>query len=69
MALIIDRLPNTADDLAVALTEGGTGGLRTALAKLSRDLRADLAQALAAIAEDAPAHDDSDENHQGIAAQ
>lgn len=57
MATVIDRLPNAADDLSVALTRDGAVGLRKALVKLARELRRDLATVLAAVAAAAPEHD------------
>lgn len=54
---VLDRLPNATDDLAAAVTREGTHGLRVALKNLAVKMRQDVAQALAALAEDAPALD------------
>lgn len=54
----LDRLPQAANDLAIAVARDGEHGLRTALKALALKLRADIATALGTLAEAAPATDE-----------
>jgi len=54
IARILDRLPNASDDLAAAVGRDGAHGVRVELKNLARKMRADIAEALAAIAGAAP---------------
>lgn len=49
----IDRLANSADDLAVAYEQGGVAALRKALQRQARDLRQALAEEFERIGQDA----------------
>jgi hypothetical protein len=51
--LVVDRLPNAADDLAAAVAREGSHGLRVALKDLAVKLRGELADAFAAMGEKA----------------
>lgn len=57
---VLDRLPQAANDLAIAVAKDGEHGLRTALKALASRLRSDVATALSNIAAGAPAHDEDD---------
>lgn len=46
---VVDRLPQAADDLAAALTRDGVHGVRASLKTVARQMRADIAAALAAV--------------------
>lgn len=50
IARIIDRLPNAADDLAVAVARDGVHGLRVTLKNLARRMRIDVAAAMDTLA-------------------
>jgi DNA-binding transcriptional ArsR family regulator len=54
IAGICDRLPNAADDIAVAMTRDGAHGVRTALKGIAFRLRTEIADALEAIAAASP---------------
>jgi len=56
---VIDRLPNATDDLAAAVAREGAHGLRVGLKNVAARMRQDVAQALAALAESAPATDEA----------
>jgi hypothetical protein len=64
IAAICDRLVNAADEFAAALARGGVHALGLALKQTARAQRADIAAALAAIADAAPLEeaDDSEES-------
>lgn len=47
---IVDRLPQTADDLAAAVARDGVAGLRTALKKMAHEWRTEIADAMAMLA-------------------
>lgn len=51
---IVSRLPNRADDLALAVTKEGVHGLRVLLREVAFDLNVAIAERLAAIANEAP---------------
>lgn len=58
---IVDRLPHAADDLAVAVAREGVHALRVDLKKLAVRMRKDIANALEAIAADAPKGEPEDQ--------
>lgn len=60
IARIIDRLPNAADDLAVAVARDGVHGLRVTLKALARRMRTDVAAAMDTLAK-APTDASADE--------
>lgn len=47
---IVDRLPQRADDLAVAVARDGVSGLRSVLKKIAHEWRVEIADAMAALA-------------------
>lgn len=51
---VVDRLPNIADELAVAFTRDGVHGLRLALKAHARRQRGEIAEQLASVAGGAP---------------
>lgn len=55
---IIGRLPNAADEVALAVSKEGVHGARTALRKVAFDLGNQISDALATIADNAPEHDE-----------
>ncbi|GJE45314.1 hypothetical protein AEGHOMDF_4508 [Methylobacterium soli] len=55
---VLDRLPQAANDLSIAVAKDGEHGLRTALKALASRLRADVAAALTNIAAGSPAQDE-----------
>ncbi|WP_223998415.1 hypothetical protein [Aureimonas sp. SA4125] len=56
---LIGKLPNRADDLAVAVSREGAHGLRVLLRQIAFDLSTDIAARLALIASGAPAQDEA----------
>lgn len=54
---IVLRLPNSADDLALAVSKEGTSGVRIALRRLATDMLGQIADALDGVAAGAPATD------------
>jgi phage terminase Nu1 subunit (DNA packaging protein) len=56
---LIAKLPNRADDLAVAVSREGAHGLRVLLREIAFDMSTDIANRLASIASDAPAIDEA----------
>lgn len=52
---VLERLPRRAEDLAAALSQDGTHGLRVALKQLARELRAQIADELGRLHDAAPA--------------
>jgi hypothetical protein len=54
---LVARLPNKADDLAMAVSREGVHGLRTMLRQIAYEMNQKIADRLAEIAEDAPATD------------
>ncbi|WP_069307559.1 hypothetical protein [Methylobrevis pamukkalensis] len=58
IAALIDRLPNSADDLAAATAREGVHGLRVMLKKIASRMRADVATALQSVFEAAPESDE-----------
>lgn len=49
LVLILDRLPSRADDIATALAEDGTQGVRRVLKTIAMDLRNEMSAALAKL--------------------
>lgn len=58
---VVERLPNSADDLAAAVAREGAHGIRIELKKLAARMRRDIADALDAIAALAPAEEPEDD--------
>jgi len=54
----INRLPNKADDLAMAVGKNGPHGARMALRQIAAEINTRIADALASIAAEAPAEDE-----------
>jgi regulation of enolase protein 1 (concanavalin A-like superfamily) len=54
---IIRRLPNKADDIAIAVSKEGVHGVRVFLRQLAFDIGNQMADKLAEIAVSAPEHD------------
>lgn len=48
---IVDRLPQRSDDLAAAVAQQGVSGLRNGLKKLALELKTEISDALAALAD------------------
>ncbi|QCL74605.1 hypothetical protein CFBP5499_00900 [Agrobacterium tumefaciens] len=57
ISLIVDRLPNRADELASIVAKEGVHGVRVALRKIAHDLCNDIADRMEAMASQAPEHD------------
>jgi len=57
---VINRLPNSADDIALAMTKEGEHGVRTILRKISFRMGNEIADRLEAIASGAPKSDELD---------
>lgn len=53
----VARLPNRADDLALAVTKEGISGLRAALIKVANEINSSIADAMAEIKVAAPTED------------
>jgi DNA-binding Lrp family transcriptional regulator len=58
ISAVIARLPNRADDLALALSQEGVHGVRTKLREIAFDLATQIADALDSIGVQAPEGDD-----------
>lgn len=59
---VINRLPNRADDIALAVSKEGTSGARLLLRKIATELSVSIADALDQVAARAPAQDDVSED-------
>lgn len=57
IAKIIDRLPNKADDLALAVSKDGAHGLRVALKNLSAEMRTEIATSFDKLIPETPIQD------------
>ncbi|MBU1313608.1 MAG: hypothetical protein KJ947_11590 [Alphaproteobacteria bacterium] len=55
--LALKRLPNRADEIAMAVSKEGVHGVRVALRKIAFDIGVEVADRLAALAAAAPEHD------------
>ncbi len=57
ICLVVDRLPNTAEELAAAVSKEGVHGVRVLLRNIAFEMANEIADRLEAIAADAPEHD------------